>query len=69
MNIVKVRYQWSEDGEEEWCELETFTTGETVLCYHCGFAIPVNESAVKLIAPDGDVYMLHSACADNGCLT
>ena len=64
---MKVRYQWSEDGEVELCERETIITGETVSCYHCGIPVRANEAAVKLIAPDGDIYVLHPVCADKGC--
>lgn len=64
---MKMRYQWSEDGEIEICECEMVRIREAVECYHCALAIQENELAVKLTAPDGDVYMLHSACADKAC--
>jgi len=65
---MKVRYQWSEDGDVELCEREIVATGEAASCYHCGFAIRANEDAVKLTAPDGDVYLLHPLCADKSCI-
>ena len=64
---MKVRYQWSEDGEVELCERETITNRETVPCYHCDCPIKAKEEAVKLTSADGSVYVLHPVCADRGC--
>lgn len=64
---MKMRYQWSEDGEVELCECEKITVREETSCYQCDLAIQANETAVKLTAPDGDVYILHIGCADQNC--
>jgi len=64
---MKVRYQWSEDGEIELCEKEVITVKEPIPCYHCDCPIQANEIAVKLTSSDGSVYILHSNCAERGC--
>lgn len=64
---MKVWYQWSEDGVVELCEKETIVSEGTVSCYHCNCVIPKNETAVKLVSGDSDVYILHSVCADLAC--
>lgn len=65
---MKVHYQWSEDGETELCECETVSVEKEVSCYHCDRTIHVHETVVRLTAPDGGIYLLHSACAEKSCI-
>lgn len=65
---MMVRYQWSEDGETEFCEREDIICEEAASCYQCDLVIGANEPAVRLLATDGDVYMLHTACAERGII-
>jgi len=58
----KVRYQWSADGISELCDFESTVTTENVQCSHCNNPILNGSTCVKLIAPDGDTYLLHNEC-------
>ena len=40
---------------------------EEACCYHCDKVILAVGPAVKLTAHDGSVYILHLACAEQGC--
>ena len=58
----KARYQWSADGISELCDFESMVMPEDTQCYHCSNTIVCGSTCVKLIAPEGDTYLLHDAC-------
>lgn len=59
---MKKLYTWTEDGEMEPVLVASITVHEDALCYHCNKQIPAGSAAVKLLADDGDIYILHESC-------
>ncbi len=58
----KARYQWSADGISELCDFESTVISEDMQCSHCNNPILNGSTCMKLIAPDGDTYLLHDEC-------
>lgn len=65
---MNIRYQWSEDGVVESVKKEIVTAEQESRCDYCDMLMQAGQPAVKLIATDGDVYVLHPHCAEKSCL-
>lgn len=66
-----VRYQWSEDGEYELCELTKTKAEKDSRCNFCDGAITKSENIATLKSLlDNDrpiIYKLHEECAKKSC--
>lgn len=61
------RYYWTEDGIPELCERQEYTLTEEDRCYHCDRELPEGEKVIRLLAEDGDEYVLCPECAKKAC--
>lgn len=57
------RYYWSADGAFEVVKVKEIVLDEPCVCYHCDTQISAGSSAVELTDIDGDVYVIHTKCA------
>lgn len=64
IGVKYVLYSWTADGVPERCRI-TLAQVHGASCYHC--VQPIDGDALRLDAPDGDVYLLHRECACEGC--
>ena len=65
---VRVRYWWTEDGDEENCVAECVVAPVGLACDHCGASFTDNaNNAIRLTCEeDGSVHTLHVSCAVRG---
>ena len=64
--MMKVNYQWSEDGEIELCEYEECVLTEDKECYHCSEKLKKGTKVCRLIPLyEDDIYYVSLECAKN----
>ena len=64
--MMKVNYQWSEDGEIELCEYEECVLTEDKECYHCQEKLKKGSTVCRLVPLHfNDTYYLSLECAKN----
>lgn len=64
---IMVRYQWTEDGIPELCEMMEDTLPEEDVCYHCDRKLLEGEKVFVLISTDGDEYTICPECEKKAC--
>lgn len=57
------RYFWSEDGIPETVTVKEVTLHTPARCCHCDAEIPAGTKVLQLTTTDGDIYLIHPACA------
>ncbi len=66
--VCMVRYQWTEDGDNELCEKREDNLLEDAICYHCNQKMKAGEKADFLFSiDDGAEYTICPDCAKKAC--
>lgn len=65
---MKVRYQWSEDGVAETCDIKKVVATADCYCCHCDSKIKAGDTVALMTAYDGSHYLLHIECAKDGIM-
>jgi len=60
---MMARYYWSADGAFEIVEVKEIVLDNPCICYHCDTRISAGEVAAELKAWDGEIYVIHTKCA------